>query len=46
MPFHRHNVQPLVTGVSGACYRRHPSKAAAKAAFEEAQRANGVVVFK
>ena len=38
----RHMVSPLVNGVSGACYKKYPSEAAAIAAFEEAQAA-GVV---
>jgi hypothetical protein len=44
--FHRHAVQPLVSGVSGACFRRHPSQAAAEAAFAKALEANTVVAFK
>lgn len=38
----QHMVSPLVNGVSGACYKKYPSEAAAIAAFEEAQAA-GVV---
>ncbi|KAK0476288.1 hypothetical protein EDD18DRAFT_1366586 [Armillaria luteobubalina] len=30
------NVTPLVTGVSRSCYLRHPTQAAAQAAFKEA----------
>jgi hypothetical protein len=38
-------VQPLVSRVSGACFQRYPSQAAAEAAFAEALRANKVVAF-
>ncbi|KAF8177648.1 hypothetical protein BJ912DRAFT_930351 [Pholiota molesta] len=41
---HWHIVQPLVSGVSGACYRRYSSQAAAQAAFDEALAAGLVMV--
>ncbi|KAF8191758.1 hypothetical protein BJ912DRAFT_925171 [Pholiota molesta] len=40
-----HNVQPLVSGVGHACYKKYPSEADALAAFEEAQKAGYVVVL-
>ncbi|KAM6490382.1 hypothetical protein JOM56_014146 [Amanita muscaria] len=39
-----HIVKPLVVGVSGACFKKYPSKAAALAAFSEAQEANAVTI--
>lgn len=38
----RHHVQPLVSGASGACYRKYPSREEALAAFQDAL-AQGVV---
>jgi hypothetical protein len=40
-PF-RHNVMGLVSGVSGACYARHGSRASAQAAFANALANNQV----
>ncbi|KAF6743292.1 hypothetical protein DFP72DRAFT_858996 [Ephemerocybe angulata] len=40
-----HNVQPLVSGVSSACYKKWPSEAAARAVFQEALDAKTVVVI-
>ncbi|KAJ2911432.1 hypothetical protein MD484_g8981, partial [Candolleomyces efflorescens] len=38
-----HNVQPLVTGVSGACYKKYTSEDGARIAFAEALAAGNVV---
>jgi hypothetical protein len=43
--FYRHTVQPLVCGVSGACYQRYASRAAAELAFAAAEQASGVSVL-
>jgi hypothetical protein len=40
----RHNVQPLVSGVAHACYKKYSSQAAAIDAFKEALAAGTVVV--
>jgi hypothetical protein len=38
----RHTVLPLVSGVSGACFQRHTSRAAAEAAFTAAVQSGDV----
>ena len=42
----RHRVQPLVSGVPHASYRKYSSETAATAAFEDAKSEGVVVVIK
>jgi hypothetical protein len=43
--FHRSEVSPLVIGIRGACFKRHPSRADAEAAMKAARDSNGIAVI-